>query len=68
MTHDVEILVMRVFNEFSSSAKRVQELKSCFDFVDLKYKDLLRHVATRWLSLLSAIERLISTWPAVSTL
>uniref|UniRef100_H3A2T7 HAT C-terminal dimerisation domain-containing protein n=1 Tax=Latimeria chalumnae TaxID=7897 RepID=H3A2T7_LATCH len=57
---DVETLVIKTFNHFSSSAKRITELKEIFNFTSL-----LRHVPTHWLSLLPAINRMLSTWKAI---
>lgn len=65
LSFDVENLVLKVFNEFSSSAKNVTELKSCFEFVHQEYHNVLRHVPTRWLSLFAAVDRLLLNWESI---
>ncbi|CAH0562981.1 unnamed protein product [Brassicogethes aeneus] len=60
---DVESLVLKDYSEFSAFAKRTAKLKEFFDFAHLEYKSILRHVPTRWLSLLPALDRLLLNWP-----
>lgn len=67
MSFDVETLILKVFKEFSSSAKKTEELKSCFEFCEQEYQNVLRHVVTRWLSLFTALDRLIKCWPSIKT-
>lgn len=67
LPYDIENLVIKVYNEFSISAQNVEQLKDCFDFVNLEYKNILRHVPTRWLSLYPAVDRLLKCWPAIKT-
>lgn len=56
---DVENIVIKMFNEFDSSALKTKKLKECFEFSQIEFKKLLRHVLTRWLSLLPAIDWLL---------
>lgn len=65
LSFDVETLVLKVFNEFSSSAKNVTTLKECFEFAQDEYNQVLRHIPIRWLSLHNAVERLLKNWTAI---
>jgi len=65
--YDVKTLVLKVFNEFSMSSKRVEELKECFEFVQQDFHNVLRHIPVRWLSLFNAMDRLILNWNAIKT-
>lgn len=51
---------------FSVSATRTEELRSFFAFVDMEWREILRHVCTRWLSL-TTVSRLLETWPALTS-
>lgn len=62
---DVETTITSIYGHFSVSANRRTDLQEFFEFVDLEYHDLLRHVTTRWLSLGPAIKRLLESWPAI---
>ncbi|GFV50807.1 uncharacterized protein TNCV_4237621 [Trichonephila clavipes] len=60
MPVDVENIVMKVFAEFSCSAKKREDLKECFDFFESEYREVIRHVPTRWLSLFKTLDRMLS--------
>lgn len=64
---DVENIVLKIYNHFSVSAKRRDELKSFFEFVHLQWSEILRHVPTRWLSLTPAMSRLLQNWMAIKS-
>ncbi|XP_040071626.1 uncharacterized protein LOC120844083 [Ixodes scapularis] len=64
---DVETLVLKVFKEFSSSSKCVEELKTFFDFCDQEYSKVLGHISVRWLSLFTALDRLIKNWVPIKS-
>lgn len=67
--YDVETLVLKVFNEFSMSSKRVDNSysKECFEFVQQDYHNVLRHIPVRWLCLFNVVDRLILNWNAIKT-
>ncbi|CAG9818140.1 unnamed protein product [Phaedon cochleariae] len=65
LSYDVENLVLKVYAEFSNSSKKSELLRECFEFMDMEYEKILRHVSTRWLSLFVAVDRLLKCWPAV---
>lgn len=67
LPYDIENLVIKVYYEFSISAQNVEQLKERFEFVNLEYRNILRHVPTRWLSLYPAVDRLLKCWPAIKT-
>ena len=62
MSFDIEVLVLKVFAEFSNAAKKRENLKECFDFCEAEFHEVLRHVPTHWLSLFKAVERLLLSW------
>ena len=64
---DVESFVIKTYNSFSSSVKKSEALRYFCDFVDIEYKEQLRHVPTRWLSILPAIDRLLLCWPVLKS-
>jgi hypothetical protein len=57
--YDIENLVLKIYSHFSVSAKRVNSLKSCYEYTDTEFENMRRHVTTRWLSLFPAITHII---------
>lgn len=62
---DIKCTTNKIYSHFSSSAKRTEELKSLFEFVDQDYHAVLRHVPTRRLNIWPAVSRLHVSWPVV---
>uniref|UniRef100_H2ZT52 DUF4371 domain-containing protein n=1 Tax=Latimeria chalumnae TaxID=7897 RepID=H2ZT52_LATCH len=59
---DTEMIVLKIYNHFPVSAKHREELR----IVKLEWKEVLRHVSTRWLSLNPAVDQLLRNWPAIT--
>ena len=64
---DIETIVQKIYSHFSVSASRREELRSFFAFVDIEWREILRHVCTRWLSLHPAVSRLLESLPALTS-
>lgn len=64
---DVENIILKIYGHFSVSAKRTETLKDFHLFVETEYREILRHVPTRWLSLQPCIERILLSWKALSS-
>lgn len=62
---DVETVVLKIYSHFSSSASRREDLKSFFDFAQVDWEELIKHVPTRWLSLGPAIDKILKFYPAL---
>ena len=63
---DAEQLVIKLFYWFKHSAARQEDYRTVQYNVDLGELVLLRHVPTRWLTLLPAVLRVLSEWPAIT--
>lgn len=62
---DLEYIIIKTFNEFSSSTKNTASLKEMFEFCELEWSEMLRHVSTRWLTLTPAVERFLKNYPTI---
>lgn len=59
LRYDIECIIIKCFNEFSSSTKNVSTLQEFITFAEQEWAELLRHCPTRWLSLVPATERIL---------
>uniref|UniRef100_H3A0B7 DUF4371 domain-containing protein n=1 Tax=Latimeria chalumnae TaxID=7897 RepID=H3A0B7_LATCH len=63
---DIDMTVLKIYSHFSVSAKHREKLRNFFEFVEIEWKEVLRHVSTRWLSLNPAVDQLLRNWPAIT--
>ena len=64
---DIEVIVMKIFSYFSIYTVRTERLKDFCDFVGINYEAVLSHSKTRWLSLINAVERIITIFEALKS-
>ncbi|CAF5189187.1 unnamed protein product, partial [Rotaria magnacalcarata] len=64
---DVETYLSQLYSHFSSSSKRIAELKEYFEFVEIEYLCLLQHIKIRWLSLYNSIDRLLKVYEPLAS-
>ena len=59
---DVEELVIDIFYWFDKSTKRKSSLEEYCCFCDVQYRKIVKHISTRWLSLETAVERILKVY------
>lgn len=62
---DIENIILKIYSHFSVSACRREELKKFVSMVDGEFHEIKRHIGTRWLSLLPAIDTLLLNWAPI---
>ena len=61
-TCETEAFIMEVYDHFSVSSKCAGALNEISDFMEMEGDNLFRHVSTKWLLLLPAIEKMLKYW------
>jgi hypothetical protein len=64
---EIETVVNKIFQYFHIYTIRVEELKKFCTFVDTEYKQVLRFVKIRWLSLEPADDRVIEMYEGLKS-
>nr|XP_023013328.1 uncharacterized protein LOC111503289 [Leptinotarsa decemlineata] len=59
---NLEDSIREIYNYFSNSSKRIDRLKECQVFINMKPHKLLHPAQTRWLSLQAAVDRVLENW------
>jgi len=59
---DIEELVIDIFYWFDKSTKRKSSLQEYCCFCDVQYRKIIKHISTRWLSLETAVERILKVY------
>ena len=64
---DVEDMCVDVYYYFDKSTKRKSSLVEFAEFCDVKYRQVIKQVNTRWLSLEVAVKRSLQMYPALKS-
>ena len=62
---DVEEMVVDLFYWFEGSSKRKNTFVDYCTFCDVTYRQVIKHVSTRWLSLATAVDRVLRLYDAL---
>lgn len=65
LPHFIETVTRDIHNYFANSPKRISEFKAFQDFCNVKAHKILHPAQTRWLSLLSVVERILEQYNAL---
>ena len=63
----VDDMLVSIYYHFQKSSKRKEEFKEYEHFTDTEPLKILKHAATRWLSLERCVKRTIAQWPALES-
>ena len=64
---DIEDLCIDLYYWFDKSTKRKGILAEFCDFCDNEYREIVRHVNVRWLSLEKAVNRILQVYPSLES-
>ena len=64
---DVEDIFVDLYYWFDKSTKQKNQLSEFCDFCDVKYREVIKHVSTRWLSLELAVERALKVYAGLKS-
>ena len=64
---NVEDLAIDLFYWFDKSTKRKALLSEYCNFCDVQYRDIIKHVNTRWFSLEKAVYRVLQQYDALKS-
>jgi hypothetical protein len=64
---DIESTLSKIYQHFHVYTVHVQTLNDFCDFVSVVYKNVLDHIRTRWLCLISAIKRIVDVYAALTS-
>ena len=64
---DVEDMMIDIFYHFDKSTKRKAELAEYCEFCNVEFRQVLKHVSTRWLSLELVVTRTLQQYPALKS-
>ena len=64
---DVEAIIIKIYNEFRRSTKRVMQLKEYLAWMDIEWQEILKHVPTQWLSLVLAVEWVVKNFEPIKS-
>ena len=62
---DVQDLCVDIYYFFDKSTNRKQDRQQFAQFCDQGYREIIKHVGTRWLSLESSVDRLLTQLPSL---
>lgn len=64
---DIEVLIIKIYKYFYIYTVRVTELKEFCQFAEIEYQKVLKHSNTRFLSLLPAVQRIITIFKGLKS-